>query len=293
MKRQGVVGTHSDAAPKLGFRKRFKLFFGVAAVVFLLSLLKVTVHWFGFEFLTLNTLLTSGIAGAIFIIGFLLSSVLTDYKEAERIPTEIRVALEAIYGDASSFAATNDKIDLQSCRVTIENILQLLRKGLDHANGHSDLRPVLTAVDRLTGTFAEFEKLGIPANHIVRLRNTQDTLRRSVLRIYHIQRLQFVPSIHVLVQTLVASIILLLLFLKTEGSPESALMFGFICYLFVYALYLIQLLERPFLKGHDSFDDVSLFLLTELGEKLSESAPLSTQDVTTAVTLEVSRKPDR
>ena len=293
MKRQGVVGTHSDAAPKLGFRKRFKLFFGVAAVVFLLSLLKVTVHWFGFEFLTLNTLLTSGIAGAIFIIGFLLSSVLTDYKEAERIPTEIRVALEAIYGDASSFAATNDKIDLQSCRVTIENILQLLRKGLDHANGHSNLRPVLTAVDRLTGTFAEFEKLGIPANHIVRLRNTQDTLRRSVLRIYHIQRLQFVPSIHVLVQTLVASIILLLLFLKTEGSPESALMFGFICYLFVYALYLIQLLERPFLKGHDSFDDVSLFLLTELGEKLSESAPLSTQDVTTAVTLEVSRKPDR
>lgn len=293
MKRQGVVGTHSDAAPKLGFRKRFKLFFGVAAVVFLLSLLKVTVHWFGFEFLTLNTLLTSGIAGAIFIIGFLLSSVLTDYKEAERIPTEIRVALEAIYGDASSFAATNDKIDLQSCRVTIENILQLLRKGLDHTNGHSNLRPVLTAVDRLTGTFAEFEKLGIPANHIVRLRNTQDTLRRSVLRIYHIQRLQFVPSIHVLVQTLVASIILLLLFLKTEGSPESALMFGFICYLFVYALYLIQLLERPFLKGHDSFDDVSLFLLTELGEKLSESAPLSTQDVTTAVTLEVSRKPDR
>ena len=293
MKPRDVVDNHSDATPKLGFRKRFKLFFGVAAVVFLLSVLKVTVHWFGFEFLTLNTLLTSGIAGAIFIIGFLLSSVLTDYKEAERIPTEIRVALEAIYGDASSFAATNDKIDLHACRLTIENILQLLRQGLDHANGHSNLRPALTAVDRLTGMFAEFEKLGIPANYIVRLRNTQDTLRRSVLRIYHIQRLQFVPSIHVLVQTLVASIILLLLFLKTEGSPESALMFGFICYLFVYALYLIQLLERPFLKGHDSFDDVSLFLLTELGEKLSESAPLSTQDVTTAVTLEVSRKPDR
>ncbi len=293
MKRQDVVGAHSDAAPKLGFRKRFKLFFGVAAVVFLLSVLKVTVHWFGFEFLTLNTLLTSGIAGAIFIIGFLLSSVLTDYKEAERIPTEIRVALEAIYGDASSFAATNDKVDLQACRLTIENILQLLRQGLDHANGHSNLRPVLTAVDRLTGTFAEFEKLGIQANYIVRLRNTQDTLRRSVFRIYHIQRLKFVPSIHVLVQTLVGSIVLLLLFLKTEGSPESALMFGFICYLFVYALYLIQLLEQPFLKGHDSFDDVSLFLLTELGEKLSESAPLSTQDVTTVVTLEVSRKPDR
>src|SRR6266404_4257680 len=40
----------------------------------------------------------------------------------------------------------------------------------------------------------------------------------------------------------------MLLFLKTAGSPESALMFGFICYLFLYALYLIQLLEQPFLR---------------------------------------------
>jgi hypothetical protein len=59
----------------------------------------------------------------------------------------------------------------------------------------------------------------------------------------------------------------MLLFLKTEGSPESALMFGFICYLFVYALYLIQLLEQPFQKGHNTFDDVSLFLLTEFAER--------------------------
>jgi hypothetical protein len=68
-------------------------------------------------------------------------------------------------------------------------------------------------------------------------------------------------------QSLAVSIVLMLLFLKTEGSPESALMFGFICHLFVYALYLIRLLEQPFLKGHNTFDDVSLFLLTEFAER--------------------------
>jgi hypothetical protein len=47
-------------------------------------------------------------------------------------------------------------------------------------------------------------------------------------------------------------------------------MFGFICYLFVYALYLMQLLEQPFLKGHNTFDDVSLFLLTEFAERLGD-----------------------
>lgn len=73
-----------------------------------------------------------------------------------------------------------------------------------------------------------------------------------------------------LVQTLVFSIILLLLLLKTEGDPAAALLFGFITYMFVYVLYLIRLLEQPFAKGHGSVDDVSFFLLDELEAQLSD-----------------------
>jgi hypothetical protein len=63
-----------------------------------------------------------------------------------------------------------------------------------------------------------------------------------------------VPSVHVLVRTLVFSIVLLMLLLKTEGDPASAIMFGFMSYMFVYALYLVRLLEQPFAKGHGSVD---------------------------------------
>ncbi|WP_431203240.1 hypothetical protein ACQ86E_31370 [Bradyrhizobium betae] len=76
------------------------------------------------------------------------------------------------------------------------------------------------------------------------------------------------PSVHVLVQTLVFSIVLLLLLLKTEGDPASALLFGFITFMFVYVLYLVRLLEEPFAKGHGSVDDVSFFLLDELERNL-------------------------
>ena len=75
----------------LSYRKKFRLFFTVVAVVLVLGCVKIGVHYFGFEFLELNALLTSGIGGAIFIIGFLLSSVLADYKEAERIPAAIPI----------------------------------------------------------------------------------------------------------------------------------------------------------------------------------------------------------
>ena len=62
----------------LSFRKKFRLFFTVAVVVLALGCVKVAVHYYGLEILELNSLLTSGIGGAIFIIGFLLSSVLAD-----------------------------------------------------------------------------------------------------------------------------------------------------------------------------------------------------------------------
>jgi hypothetical protein len=255
----------------LSYRKKFRLFFAVAAVVLLLGCVKTAVHYFGMEFLELNALLTSGIGGAIFIIGFLLSSILADYKEAERIPADLRMSIEAIDGDLESFSAVNPEFDLNACRRILLSILDKLRSGLSHANEHKNIPPVLAEIAKLTPILGRLEGMGMAANFVVRLRATQDLLRRSMLRIYQIQRVEFVPSVHVLVQTLVFAIVLMMLFLKTEGDPASAIMFGFISYMFVYALYLIRLLEQPFAKGHGSLDDVSFFLLDELEANLRRS----------------------
>jgi hypothetical protein len=252
----------------LSLRKRFRLFFTVATVVVLLGGVKTAVHYFGLEFLQLNALLTSGIGGAIFIIGFLLSGILADYKEAERIPAETRTAMEAINGDLTCFAETKPEFDLGECRRILVNIIGLPKLGLGHANEHKNISPVLGEIDKLTPIFGGLEGMGMASNFVVRLRTAQDALRKNMLRIYHIQKVQFVPSVHVLVQTLVLAIVLMMLFLKTEGAPESAMMFGFISYLFVYALYLVRLLEQPFAKEHASFDDVSLFLLYEFEDAL-------------------------
>ncbi|MBS4005909.1 MAG: hypothetical protein KGZ91_21270 [Afipia sp.] len=252
----------------LSYRKKFRLFFTVVAVVLVLGCAKIGVHYFGFEFLELNALLTSGIGGAIFIIGFLLSSILTDYKEAERIPADIRTSIEAIDGDLEAFAEINKEFDLNECRYILLGTLDKLRVGLGHTRDHKDIPPALNELAKLTPIFGRLEGMGMAANFVVRLRATQDILRRSMLRVYQIQRVEFVPSVHVLVQTLVFSIVIMMLFLKTEGDPASAMMFGFISYMFIYALYLIRLLEQPFAKGHGSLDDVSFFLFDELEEKL-------------------------
>lgn len=262
---------HFDGAD-ISLWKKFRLFFTVGIVVLLLGCIKAAIHYYGFEFLELNRLLTSGIGGAIFIIGFLLSSILADYKEAERIPADIRTAIEAIDGDLASFAVSNPDFNLEECREILIGVIDKLRRGLDHTKDHRDIPPALDEVARLTPIFGRLEGIGMAANFVVRLRTTQDVIRRAMLRIYHIQRVEFVPSVHVLVQTLVLSIVGMLLLLKTEGDPASAIMFGFITYMFVYALYLVRLLEQPFAKGHGSVDDVSFFLLDELETKLRGAA---------------------
>ena len=221
-----------------------------------------------FEFVTLNALVTSAIGAAIFIIGFLLSGVLSDYKESERLPADIRVSLEAIHDDASCFAVKCAEYDVAPLRNILVNILKELRKGLGHAGSHSALLPVITEIDKLASIFAEMDVLGMPPNFVIRLRGEQSQLRRCIFRMYHIQRMQFVPSVYILVKTLVGAVVFLLLFLETEGSPGTALIFGFISYMFIYALYLINTLEQPFHKDHESLDDVSLFLLREFSEKL-------------------------
>lgn len=248
--------------------KEFRLFFTVGVVVLLLSAAKVAVHYFGVEFLDLNGLLTSGIGGAVFIVGFLLSSILQDYKEAEKIPADLRNSIEAIEGDLACFAQMNDAFDLRKARLLLLALIDRLREGLGHKNGHKDVPPALDELAKLTPILGRLEGMGMAANFVVRLRTNQDVIRRALLRIYTIQRVEFVPSVHVLVQTLVFSIVLLLLLLKTEGDPASALLFGFITFMFVYVLYLVRLLEQPFAKGHGSVDDVSFFLLDELERNL-------------------------
>lgn len=261
----------------ISFRQRFRLFFVVAVVVLLLSGVKTTVHYFGLELLELNRLLTSGIGGAIFIIGFLLSSILADYKEAERIPADIRTSIEGIDGDLDCFAREAPEFDIREPRLVLIETIDKLRTGLSHEGKHRNLPPVLEEIAKLTPIFGRLERMGMTANFVVRLRATQDVLRRSVLRIYQIQRVEFVPSVHVLVQTLVFSILFLMLFLKTEGDPASGILFGFISYMFIYALYLVRLLEQPFAKGHASVDDVSLFLLDELEDRLRHALDAPTR----------------
>ena len=77
-------------------RRRWRKVRGVAVQVLALCGLKLLLHRLGWELLSVSQLFSAMVASTVFLLGFLLSGVLTDFKESERIPAEIATALESL-----------------------------------------------------------------------------------------------------------------------------------------------------------------------------------------------------
>ena len=56
-------------------------------------LLRALVHQQGLNILELNPLLSSLVAATVFLLGFLLNGVLSDYKESEKLPGELSTSM--------------------------------------------------------------------------------------------------------------------------------------------------------------------------------------------------------
>jgi len=254
--------------------KRLHVFFKVVPFVAALALLKLIVAAMGLEFMPLDGLIPSLIAGAIFLLGFLLTQVLADYREAEHMPGEVRTALEAIHDDVLNFSLTTPASDMNGLRNALINIVEALEEGLGVKGHHSDLGKVVDRVDELSPILNKLQTLDMSERYVVRLKAAQDTLRRSLFRIGYMQKIEFIPSVQILVRTLVVASLFVLLLLKTGGGWEAMLILIFVSYMFVYLLFLIDHLDQPFRTGEGTVDDVSLFQLREFKEKiLAERSP--------------------
>jgi hypothetical protein len=256
----------------MSIAKRFHLLLRALPIVAALVLLKAGIHAAKIEFVPLDGLIPSLIAGAIFLIGFLLSQVLANYREAEHMPAEIRTALEAIHDDVTIFAQATPSVDGAAHTHALADIVVAFETGLGVAAGHRHLEATIDKIDALSPMFARLQALEMPAQYVVRLKTAQDTLRRCVFRVAYMQKMQFSPSVHVLVQTLVLANLFVLLFLKTANAWEAVLILILVGYMFVYSLLLIQQLDQPFREGEASVDDVSIYQLRDFVAKIGGPA---------------------
>jgi len=215
----------------------------------------------GVDGMTLSPLTSSIVAGGVFVMGLVVAGTLSDYKDADRAPADMATELYAVLRECESMDATWGKPDMARLRERLIAVVTALRSDIDAGN----TRECQQAVEDLSESFLELENSDVPANYIVRLRQSQSALRKAaVLRVYHIQREEFLPSAYAMIVSLVVIILAVVLFTDFEGTAQSLVTVGFLSFFFVYLLRLLRVIDKPFKVGRErTDDDVSLFLLTE------------------------------
>jgi hypothetical protein len=234
----------------------FRIFFISLFSAGVIVVVKYIFHYFSWEPVEQSSLHNGVLSSATFVIGFLLSATIADYKESERIPAEFAANIEDMYADAEVIHESYPDFDLEGFRAQ----LQLVAHKFDNEVRNVS-RGMSAKIRGLNPFFGQMEKAGVPANFIVKLKQQQLLLLRHRKRVTYIQQIKFIPSATILSQSIVFLVIGLLIFTNVDPFYGSLSIIGIISFVLIYMMLLINVISTPFHAAGKTRDDVSMFLI--------------------------------
>ena len=255
---------------------RHRLLLQVSAIVAIVSVAKLIVHFLGWEIISINPLFSGIVAANVFLMGFLLNGVLSDFKESERYPGELGSCLENLAQEVRGIRLAKPDANIGPCLALLAQLSQDILKWFHKKHRTHEL---LEHVNELTPHFAEMEKW-TQATLVARLKQEQCNLRRTIVRIHTIRETCFVSSGYLLADMVTVLLCIGLVFSKIEPFYESLFYVSVISYLMVYLLLLIRDLDNPFgYYERASGEDVSLKPLADASTRLAHIASRESSDI--------------
>jgi hypothetical protein len=227
-------------------RKHARIIVRTLAIVAVVVALKAGAHALGWELLSVNPLLSGIVAANVFLMGFLLSGVLTDFKESEKLPGEVASSLEIIFDEATNMArrasdaattsaANSVAAHVRDLTVSLHDWFHKKRRTSELMNALDDLSPRLVALESPT-----------QAASIARIKQEQHGLRRAIVRIHTIRETSFISSGYLIAELTTFLLSLALILSRIEPFFESLFISGVIVFLLAFLLLLIRDLDNPF-----------------------------------------------
>jgi hypothetical protein len=250
-------------------KRKWHLFLKLIPLLIFIAILKVLSHTYGFEVLSLNALLTSLIAATTFLIGFLITGVISDYKEAEKIPGELASSLAVLY-DEAYIISKNKKSKISKEFIDFHS--QFVNSLMDWFYKKEKTRNIMDKLNNMNDYFAKLENL-TQATFIARMKNEQNNIRKLIIRIHSIRETSFVQSAYAIVESLAFFLVVALLLLKLEPFYEALFFSLVVSFLVTYMIALIKDLDNPFEYSEygEVRSEVSLKPLHDLRNRLSKN----------------------
>ncbi len=240
---------------KLG-KKNVWIFCRTIFLVILIIGIKFLAHSYGLEFLTLNNLFSGIIAANVFLMGFLLSGVLSDYKESEKIPGEIASSINSIY---SELIYLYDDKKIFRCKDCMIYCQELTKSTLNWFHRKEKTTNLIAKTRYLNSLFARIEN-DTQANYIVRLKNEMSVLSKTIIRVDTIRDTSFISTGYQIAISVTTLLCFGLVFSKIDPFYESLFFVGVISFLMIFLILLIHDLDNPFAYNKKySAENVSLY----------------------------------
>jgi|WetSurMetagenome_2_1015567.scaffolds.fasta_scaffold01429_6 hypothetical protein len=245
--------------------KNFWIFVKAIVLVMVIVIIKFLIHSFELEFLTINNLFSGIIAANVFLMGFLLSGVLSDYKESEKIPGEIASSINSIYSELLYLYDDKKILNSKECMLYCG---ELTKSILEWFNRKEKTTNLITRTRHLNSLFAKIEN-DTQTNYIVRLKNEMSALSKTIIRVDTIRDTNFISTGYQIAISVTVLMCFGLVFSKIDPFYESLFFVGVISFLMIFLILLIHDLDDPFAyTKHYSAENVSLYpikrVLTEI-----------------------------
>ncbi|MDD5639195.1 MAG: hypothetical protein PHR47_00070 [Candidatus Pacebacteria bacterium] len=247
---------------------KWNLVFKVLPFVIAIVILKFITHYFGIEFLSLNSLFTAIISANIFLIGFLISGVLVDYKESEKIPGDLAASLETIADECDILIKNKKELVAKNL---LSHVLEFSKSMINWFYKKEKTTILLDKLSNFNGYFLELESQ-TQANFITRLKQEQNLIRKMIHRIHTIRETSFLGTGYAIAEIITILLVTGMIFIKMDPYYESIFFVAFVSFILIYMIYFIKDLDNPF--GYSQKDhlveEVPLKPLIDLQERIGK-----------------------
>lgn len=239
----------------------------VAAAGALLVAARIAVQYAGYDLVPLNTIISALIGAVTFTVSIILSGTLGDYREAERIPGDLASACRALYAEARIMRTVDTDLS-REMRGHVAALLSTICANLRASCWRIDeIRAAIGAVDEDVLGLAEREA---PPPYVVKLRAELGNVDRLVNRIETIRETTFLPAAYAIADFAVASLLLLLLFVRLEPVWVAPVVYLVTASLLVGMIILIREMDNPYECDQLTHADIDLRPLYEVERLLFE-----------------------
>lgn len=223
----------------------------------LFALVKVGMHYLGWEPWAFDSLTGALFGAATFVVAFVLSGTLGDYNASEDMTVQLVNAVETIQDTNLLSATVNPDYDPQPLTAGLAQILQVTVEWLSQGK---PLERVEAALAQLNLQLVELQRVaGFPA--VNRVQGELAKMRIMITRMHLNRSTDFLGPAYALLEIFLIGAVIALLLIGADRFSENIVVSCFLFTSFSYLLLLIRDLDNPFQYDGKSCVDVDLSLL--------------------------------